>query len=196
MLAYIRGKVLALESDRVLLLTASGLGYAVFLTGRELSNCRLGEEAAFYTYLAVKEDNWSLYGFKEQEEKRIFELFLKVSGVGPKVALSILSCLSLSEIGQAMSEGDTALFTKVPGIGKKTAERIVLELKDKMQLSAFKIAGSSLNGAAEELTEILMALGYSEEEARKAAAAVRKMPENSGKTADKLLPQALRYLTP
>lgn len=196
MLAYIRGEILALESDKVVLLTASGLGYAVFLTGRELNNCRLGEETAFYTYLAVKEDSWSLYGFKEQEEKRVFEQFLKVSGVGPKVALSILSCLSLNEIGQAMSEGDTALFTRVPGIGKKTAERIVLELKDKMQLSAFKIAGSSLTGAAEELTDILIALGYSEDEAHKAAAAVRKIPENSEKTADKLLPQALRYLTP
>lgn len=193
MLAYIKGKVLALENDRVLLLTASGLGYAVFLTGRELNNCHLGEEAAFYTYLAVKEDGWSLYGFKEQEEKRIFELFLKVSGVGPKVALSILSCLNLNEIGQAMSQGNTALFTKVPGIGKKTAERIILELKDKMQLPVFKTDFSTL---AEELTEILIALGYSEQEAHKAAAAVMKLPESSGKTADKLLPQALRYLTP
>lgn len=168
MLAYLRGKILA-KSNNYLILELNNIGYQLFVGENLLSLAKIGEEREFYLSHQVREDASDLYGFRNLDELGLFELLLSVSGVGPKSALGVLSIASAEDIREAIIRGDAALLTKVAGIGKKTAERVILELKNKIvkTLSGTTLnSGSSLPvGLGDEL-EALMSLGYSLPDAR------------------------------
>ena len=132
MIGFLRGKVAGLLPEYCLL-DVAGVGYRVFISAATRGQLRLGEEATLYTHLAVREDALLLYGFSRQEEYEIFQLLISVSGIGPKVALGALSAISVEALCQALRGQQLAQLTKLPGIGKKTAERLILELKDKVR---------------------------------------------------------------
>ena len=166
MIASLRGRVVARRLDGVVL-DVNGVGYLVQATQRALAKAQTGKEVALDTYLHVREDVLQLYGFAEPAERELFELLLSVSGVGPKVALAILSNSTPGDLRRAIALEDETRFVAIPGIGKKTAQRIVLELKEKL-------------GPAESLVEVpgqdlvardaLVELGYSLPEAERALA--------------------------
>lgn len=132
MIGFLRGKVAGLLPEYCLL-DVAGVGYRVFISAATRGQLRLGEEVTLYTHLAVREDALLLYGFSRQEEYEIFQLLISVSGIGPKVALGALSAISVEALCQALRGQQLAQLTKLPGIGKKTAERLILELKDKVR---------------------------------------------------------------
>jgi holliday junction DNA helicase RuvA len=166
MIAALRGKVVARRPDGVVL-DVGGVGYLVQATQRALAKSKRGEDVSLETYLHVREDALQLYGFAEPAERELFELLLSVSGVGPKVALAILSNSTPGDLRRAIVREDETRFVAIPGIGKKTAQRIVLELKEK--LGPVDVGGE---GPVEELVarDALVELGYSVPEAERALA--------------------------
>jgi Holliday junction DNA helicase RuvA len=149
---------------------------------------RAGEEVTLLTHLVVREDAHLLYGFLTAAERAAFRQLLKISGVGPKVALSVLSGLSVDDLSAAVAEGDAGRLTKVPGIGKKTAERLVLEMRDKLP-KVHLAARADGRAAGPDVVNALLALGYNEREAQ---AAVKELPADL-QLADGIR-QALRHL--
>jgi Holliday junction DNA helicase RuvA len=147
-------------------LDVGGVGYLLRLTSRAFSKVKEGREITFDTYLHVREDALQLYGFAEPAERELFEQLLSVSGVGPKVALAIVSGSTPSELRRAIALEDTTRFIAIPGIGKKTAQRVVLELKEKLAVERFEPEGSTDLVARDALLE----LGYSPVEAERALA--------------------------
>ena len=145
---------------------------------------RVGEEVALLTHLVVREDAHLLFGFISAPERAAFRQLLKISGVGPRVALSVLSGLSVEDLSAAVASGDAARLTKIPGIGKKTAERLVLELRDKLTRSVTAVRAEGASAAGNDVVGALLALGYNE---REAAAAVKQVP------ADLQLAEAIRH---
>lgn len=170
------------------LIEVGGVGYAVRVTPETLRVIEKEPAATLRTHLAVREDALDLYGFLTDEELRFFELLLTVSGIGPKSALGILSVTSVATLKQAIPQGDITYLTKVSGIGKKTAERIVVELKDKLGGKAGTVM-PTLREETEAL-EALRSLGYGLEEARDAL----KHSEKGGTTGERLK-EALRRLS-
>ena len=136
----------------------------------------LGERAVLLTHLTVREDAHQLFGFLTHEERATFRMLIKISGVGPKMALGLLSGLSVSELAQAVSRQDAGRLTKVPGIGKKTAERLLLELKGKLGADLV-LPAAVTNDAQADILQALVALGYSEKDA---AAALKVLPPDVG----------------
>ncbi|MDO8514427.1 MAG: Holliday junction branch migration protein RuvA [bacterium] len=171
MIGNLSGTVFAIRPGFAII-SVGGVGYKVFVTREMLLTLKPKEEAAFWTHLAVRENALDLYGFGGEEELRLFELLLTVSGIGPKSALAILDIASTETLRSAISGGNATYLTKVSGIGRKTAEKIVLELRDKVGASADG-SGASLHGD-EEALEALRSLGYSQAEARDA---LRKVPQ-------------------
>lgn len=167
MIARIEGTVVH-TTDKFIIIDVNGVGYKVSATGDTLSSCSLGEPVALWTYMAVRETSLDLYGFSTEEEQGFFEMLLDVSGVGPKSALSILAMASIDTLSKAIATGDTTYLNKVSGIGKKTAEKIVIELRDK--LKAHNSKDGSQNNLRDEgdVIEALKTLGYSQSEARDA----------------------------
>lgn len=159
-----------------LLLDVQGVAYEVDVPMSTYYNLPAnGERIALYTHLVVREDAHLLYGFGTEGERRAFRQLLKVTGIGAKIALSVLSGLSVAELAQAVTLQETGRLTRVPGIGRKTAERLMLELKDKLGAELVQTPG--IDRAAPSTSDImnaLLALGYSE---REAVAAVRQLPE-------------------
>ena len=145
MIGSIKGKVAYLANEYCLLETNSGVGYRVFMPAAHLGQLAVGMEARVHTYMAVREDAILLFGFLNQEYYNLFLLLLGVSGVGPKVALGILSAVKPDDFYLAVQSRDLKVLTKLPGIGKKTAERLLLELKDKVG----GIGGDSDSGFAD-----------------------------------------------
>ena len=143
----------------------SGVGYFLFLTNTTLSNIFTGKEVVFYTHHAVRENSEDLYGFDSQEEKDFFYLLLSISGIGPKSAIGVLNAAPIETIKEGVATGDASHLTKVSGIGKKSAEKIILELKDK--IGAMETTGTNVTGSGDAI-EALTALGYSLPEAREA----------------------------
>lgn len=169
MIATIRGKVLQKNPPQVVI-ECGGLGYEVDVPMSTFYNLPdIGREVFLETVMIVREDAQLLYGFLTAQEKSVFKQLLKVSGIGPRTALAMLSAMSAEDIGNAIAGGDVTLLTRVPGIGKKTAERLVLELKDKVVVTAV----SSTNSVQNEIIQALVALGFSDREAR---LAVKKIP--------------------
>jgi holliday junction DNA helicase RuvA len=166
-IASLRGEVVARRLDGIVL-DVGGVGYLVQTTQRALAKAQSGREVTLDTYLHVREDALQLYGFAEPAERELFELLLSVSGVGPRVALAILSNSTPADLRRAIVLEDESRFVAIPGIGKKTAQRIVLELKEK--LGPVDVGGES---PAEELVarDALVELGYSVPEAERAVAA-------------------------
>ena len=171
MIGALKGIVAHLATDNCILDTAGGVGYRVFMPAAHLAQLSLGKEVRVHVHTAVREDAILLYGFLSQEYYDLFELLLTVSGVGPKMALGILSAVKPDAFYLAVQSKDMKVLVKLPGVGKKTAERMILELKDKVggisaddvsDFGATVEAGGS--GAVAEAIEALNSLGYSNSE--------------------------------
>jgi len=200
MFAYIRGTLTDID-ESVVIIENNGIGYGVntsMNTIRQLP--ALGSEVKLNTKLIPKEDSLTLYGFYDKEELKTFELLLCVSGIGPKGALAILSTMTVSDIQFAVAGGDSKAFAAAPGVGKKTAERVIIDLKDKVDLvGAFeaKISAGVSKAAPvisvkEEVLEALVALGYSPSNA---ARALDKMTITESTTAETLLSDTLKQMS-
>jgi len=164
MIGSIKGKIV-LKTDKYLIVETSGVGYKISVSPDTLSNTKKTEEEIFlWIHTHVREDAFDLYGFLDREELEFFEMLINVSGIGPKGALSILGITSIETLRKAISIGDTSYLTKISGIGRKTAEKIVIELRDKV---GKELEGSSLQVELDAL-EALKSLGYSAIEAREA----------------------------
>lgn len=194
MIASVRGAVRHLGLDRVVV-EVGGVGMLLHTTPATASALHLGSEAELATTLVVREDSLTLYGFGSEDERDIFEQVQTVSGVGPRIALAMLSVLAPDRLRAAVGASDLVTLTKVPGIGKKGAERIVLELRDK--LGAPRAAGDeappapAAGGAVDQVTEALVGLGYS---AKQAEDAVARVGDGSATDVSALLRAALREL--
>ncbi|MES3014098.1 MAG: Holliday junction branch migration protein RuvA [Pseudomonadota bacterium] len=168
---------LAEKSPPQLLIDVNGVGYEVDVPMSSFYNLPgLGERVTLLTHFVVREDAQVLFGFLTHDERATFRLLVKISGVGPRTALSILSGLSVNELAQAVSLQESARLVKVPGIGKKTAERLLLELKGKLG-DAITVPTSIANNAQGDILQALLALGYSD---REAAAALKALPADVG----------------
>lgn len=165
MISYIEGKII-LKTDKSIIIQTGGIGYQVFVSSDLLLKISgLDQIIKVWTYMAVRENSMDLYGFETIDEKNFFELLLEVSGIGPKSALSILSLATIDVLKKAIGSGDITYLTKVSGIGKKTAEKIVVELRDKLASLGHKDDGGSLQQDADVLGA-LESLGYSMQVAR------------------------------
>ena len=170
--------VLAEKSPPLVLIDVNGVGYEVDVPMSSFYNLPgLGERVTLLTHFVVREDVQQLFGFLTGEERATFRQLVKISGIGPRTALSILSGLSVGELAQAVSTQQTARLVKVPGIGKKTAERLLLELKGKLGPELGAPAAQVASDAQADIVQALVALGYSE---RDAAAALKTMPADIG----------------
>ena len=201
MIGYVKGILEEIEEDCVIV-DVNGLGIRI-LTGGALASQMLvpGSEVKIYTYTYVKEDAFQLYGFISKDELSLFKKLITVSGIGPKGASSILSAFSAEDLRYAIYAGDIKTISKAPGIGKKTAERLVLELKDKVELDyqadtlmgqlADETVGSTEPNNRKDAIDALTALGYSSMDAAKA---VKQADPNADMDAEDILKAALKYL--
>lgn len=181
MISYVKGKLLLKSDSFIVLETVSGIGFEVFVSPAILSLApKTGDEFSLYTYMHVKDDGISLFGFKSPEELEIFKLLITVSGIGPKGAMGILSFLSPQELFSAIAAADIKTLSRAPGVGKKTAQRLILELKDKFtgkyaldaDFADTQKSPASLGGVKDEALEALVSLGYSQKESLAAINAV------------------------
>jgi holliday junction DNA helicase RuvA len=188
MISLIRGQIIE-AGDKYVVVDIGGLGYKVFVTSDALHVLKVGTETSLWTHLAVREDALDLYGFPSKREKDFFSLLITVSGIGPKTALNILSTVSSDTLVSAIRSGSTAHLVKVSGIGRKTAEKIALDLKDK--LGAVVGADMSIEMSSDaDAIEALKALGYEAQDAREALKKIDKNLTDTGhkvKAALKLL---------
>lgn len=191
MIASIRGKLIFVGLDHAVV-EAGGIGYQIFAPRPVLAGLdELGQEVQLYTHMHIREDVLALYGFGTMDQRHLFETLLTVSGIGPKVALSMLSSGAPDDIRVAIAGGDTARLARVPGIGKKTAERLVLELKGKIEVKGLAPAASpALSAVNSDLAETLAALGFSAAEAN---AAINALPADAPPTLEERLRLALKY---
>jgi Holliday junction DNA helicase RuvA len=193
MIALLTGTLALKEADRIVVKTASGVGYECLVPTRSLEELpAVGHPVELHTHLAVREDALTLFGFATAEERRVFQRLITASGVGPRLALAMLSALTAERIVRAIREADLAALSSVSGVGKKTAERVVLELKDKTDDLKAE-TGRAVSTASDAATKALVRLGYS---AAEADDAVRRALAADGKreTGD-LVRAALTFLT-
>lgn len=161
MISSLRG-ILQVKQPPLLLLEVGGVGYEVEVPLSTFDRLpELGQTVQLYTHLAIREDAHQLYGFATSEERSTFRTLIKISGVGAKIALAVLSGLSVTELARCVAEQDTALLVRLPGIGKKTAERLLLELRDKLTHPSSVMAPGTRGLAQQEAHGALLALGYS-----------------------------------
>ena len=171
MIASLTGKIES-NTDKYVILDINGIGYKVYISGNTFKNLpKKGEKIKLYTHLYVRENIMELYGFLNPKELEIFELLISIPGIGPKGALNILTVVSIETLKRAIANEESAVLTKVSGIGRKIAEKIVLELKNKV---GDEFVGKSLNEDAETI-DALVSLGYKVQEAREA---VKKLPKD------------------
>lgn len=190
MIGRLHGKLLEKNPPQILI-DVSGVGYEVDVPMSTFCNLpEVGGELTLHTHFVVREDAELLYGFATLAERAVFRALIKISGVGPKIALALLSGITVDQLKDAVDRGETGLLTKVPGIGKKTAERLVLELKGKLAGTGAATAAVPTSGARADVAAALIALGYSE---REAAAATKTLPEDC--TVNDGLRLALKSLT-
>ena len=194
MIASLRGALIHIGVDHLVVETG-GVGWLVYAPRTVLGAAgAVGDQIFLHTQMIVREDSLTLYGFTTVAQRALFESLIAVSGVGPKVAMSLLSSGSPDEIRAAVAQGDTARLSRVPGIGKKTAERLVLELKGKIDLKGLPAApgaspaATSLNS---DLADLLVSLGYS---AAEAASAIGGLPADAPEDLEQRLRLALRHL--
>ena len=196
MIGFLRGQVAALKADYCLL-DVNGVGYRVFVAGSTRSKLRLNEETQLFTYMNVYQDGITLYGFASEDEYDIFQLLIGVSGIGPKVALGILSSITVDGLCKAIQNKQATVLTKLPGIGKKSAERLILELKDKVgfatsadeEILTLDMEGAVGDDIVSEAQAALVALGYSQAE----IAPVLKQASKC-KTTEEIIKLALKQL--
>jgi len=197
MIGRIQGQLVEL-SDNVLLLDVAGVGYEVEVTGSALAQLpSAGSAVTLHTHFVVREDAQQLYGFASRDERDLFRALIRINGVGPRLALALLSVVTPAVLADAVAHGDTGVLVRVPGVGRKTAERLLVELRGKLDgvlgaagavVSAPTVAGAA--GAAAEAERALVALGYRPQDASRAIAGVRE----AGDDAEALVRAALRRL--
>jgi Holliday junction DNA helicase RuvA len=190
MIALIQGKILSKTDKTMVIMTAGGVGYKVMASPSVLGMAVVGSDITLDTYLSVKEDALDLFGFGSVAEKELFKNFLTVSGVGPKTALHLLSIGSVEEITLAIGRGDLEYLTKVSGVGKKTAERLIVELKSKVAKGMSDAGVVIKNDALSDVIDALITLGYSVLEARDVVKAI----DPKGKNSEQLLREALKSI--
>lgn len=199
MIAFIKGKVADI-TDEAVILENNGMGYRIFTSSMVQAQLSTGNEIKLYTYLNVREDAMQLYGFLTKDDLKVFKLLITVSGIGPKAGLSILSVMSGNDLRYAVMSGDSKAISKAPGVGAKTAQKVILELKDKLKLEDILDAseGAEISNSSEGQTDImkeaalaLAALGYSQTEAMKA---VRRCEITEETTVEDLLKLALKKM--
>jgi Holliday junction DNA helicase RuvA len=190
MIATIQGEILALTDDS-LVVQVGGIGVRVFAPKPLLAQCRAGEVIFMHTHLVVREDALTLYGFEMEQERDLFNLLLGVNGVGPRIALTILSSMSVDAIRRAVISEQSELFSRVPGVGKKTAQKIVLYLQGKVG-EAIPVPGSPTLEVDTEVIEALTSLGYSIVEAQ---SALQSIPRDAAQDLETRLKLALQYFT-
>ncbi len=202
MISYLRGELAAIEAEKAVI-DVGGVGYGVFMPGQSLSRLpQPGNEVKIYTYLNVREDAMQLFGFLTRDDLEIFKLVIGVSGIGPKGGLNILSCMTPDELRFAIMSGDAKAISAAPGIGKKTAEKLIVELRDKVDIEemlehaahgdeagARDMAGADSDMQAEAV-QALVALGYGSAESMRA---VKKTSADCA-TVEDILKEALKYL--
>lgn len=180
MISFLRGKILNKGKGFVIVETRD-VGYKIFISPTFFADLDLGQEIDMYTHQYVREDALDLFGFRSLEELELFELLISISGIGPKSALGVLAIATPDDVKDSIARGDSALLQKVSGIGKKTAERVVLELREKIGHISISAKDSSGNasGSGDEI-DALMALGYSMQQAREALKNVDSNIKDSG----------------
>ena len=183
MYSYIIGKVIS-KSKNILILENNNIGYEIYMTEIALSELNIGEDAKIYTYYNVTQDNISLFGFKNLEEKKMFENLISVSKIGAKTAIGILSSISTAELAISIITNDINRLSKLPGIGKKTAQRLVLEVIDKVKTEEIIFTEKE-----KDVVEALKVLGYNIKEIEK----IMKSLDINSSTED-MIKQALKIL--
>ena len=200
MISYLKGRILTTTSETAII-EVNGVGYEAYLSGGAFKKINVGEVAELYTHLQVKEDGITLFGFATPQEKELFLKLITVSGVGPKMGISILASLSADEFAQAVATADVKRLSAVKGLGKKTAEKIVLELHGK--ISAAEVMNASgedltvraesatptLSKADEEAVSALMSLGFTKSES---VNAVKRAKEQGATTLEDVIKKALQ----
>lgn len=203
MISYVRGELAAVEADKAVV-DVGGIGYAVFMPQQSLALLPpAGSEVKIHTYLNVREDAVQLFGFLTRDDLEIFRLVIGVSGIGPKGGLNILSCLSPDELRFAVMSGDVKAISAAPGIGRKTAEKLIVELKDKLKIEDLLdhaayggdgpdvvSGGASDSGMQAEAVQALVALGYGSAESMRAV----KKTSTECTTVEDILKEALKFL--
>lgn len=201
MIQYIRGELALVEEDRVII-DVGGVGYGIFMPVQSISQLPgVGNEVRIYTYLNVKEDAMQLFGFLTRDDLKVFKLLIGVNGIGPKGGQAVLSVLSPDDLRFAVLANDVKAICAAPGIGKKTAEKVILELKDKLSLEdAFEhstedhfdaSAAAGNSDVQSEAIQALVALGYNSTDALKA---VKKVEMTEAMDVEALLKQALKQM--
>ena len=195
MISFLRGKIAWIEEDKVTL-DVNGMGYGVYMSGHDMGLLPPGgKEVMVYTYLHVKEDAMQLFGFLTRDALAVFKLLITVNGIGPKGALGILTALTPDDLRYAVVSNDIKAICAAPGIGKKTAEKLVLELKDKLRLEdALESAGNTalFGDVQADAVQALVALGYGNTEALKA---VRQVEITEMMSVEDVLKQSLKHLS-
>lgn len=199
MIAFLRGEVVSVSESR-LVLDVNNVGYQMFISARDAADMpHVGEEVKIHTYLSVREDAMQLFGFLSEDDLEVYKLLLNVNGIGPKAGLGILSVLSADDLRFAVLSDDAKTIAKAPGIGNKTAQKLILELKDKLSLEeafekklqkAEKISGG-LEANKSEAVQALVALGYSNSDALRA---VKKVDITEDMDTETILKLALRKM--
>lgn len=194
MISRVRGKVLSIGLDHVVI-EVGGVGLLVTATPATLVTLRTGEEATLETTLIVREDSLTLFGFADQQARELFGLLLTVSGIGPRIAMATLAVLDPNQLRAALAEGSIVVLTQVPGIGRKGAERLIIELRDKVGALAAVTAESVATGNGQvrgSVVEALTGLGFAAKQAEQAVDAV--MAENGTSETSTVLRKALATL--
>lgn len=200
MIAYLRGKVLTTTSETAII-DIGGVGYEVYCSSGAFRKITVGQYVELYTYLQVKEDGMTLFGFESPKEKELFLKLTSVSGVGPKLGIAVLSALSGEEFARVIATTDVKRLSSVKGLGKKTAEKIMLELHGKISAAevmsasgdplsdAVSASSTKLSAADEEAVTALMGLGFTRAESTQA---VKKARENGAQTVEEVIMKALQ----
>lgn len=200
MISFVKGSLADVTENSIILDTGS-IGYEIFVTGNDIEKCKTDrQEIKLYTYFSVREDAMQLYGFLSRDDLDMFRLLIGVSGIGPKGAIGVLSGISADDLRFAVLSDDVKTISRAPGIGKKTAQKLILELKDKLKLEdAFElklahqeeIDTAGITDSRQEAVEALVALGYSSADALRA---VRQVKDIAGDDAEAVLKAALKNL--
>lgn len=189
MIATLRGEVSQIE-ENALVLEVGGVGLRVFVPNPVRTQRKVGEALMLYTHLVVREDALTLYGFESQADRELFNILLGVDGVGPKVALSVLSTMTLDSIQRAVFADEGEVLSRVPGVGKKTAQKMALHLKDKLKPTDALARVAAMSDTDGEVLAALTALGYSVVEAQ---AAIQSLGKDAPDDTEERLRLALQY---